>query len=417
MRKRFSTLLLISALASAVAVTLAAPVSAGPICTCGDAAPCGDEECDDGNTVAGDGCDPDCREEVCGNGGEPQPSTTPPEECDDGNTIDDDGCTAPDCQFDCGDGEIDAGTTPPETCEDGNATNGDGCDDDTTSDPPGNCSTTECGNGVVTGDELCDDGNTVDDATCLGNCTVPCAPTSKAQGACVNSVNGNGARVLKARNADNDTCYKATAAGKQADFLACFGDDLKQKVSKAGAKTTNTVAKKCAGEGLPSFAFTDAATVNTAADTESNDAFLFVFGAMPTIVLKSTDKAAAGCQAAAVILLNRQIDTVAKEANRAKKAALKGGKRGTPPPVCSGAQLADAIDAALTGNGKILAAAGKIASTLGKKCTDGIVDANFDCAGAATSVATLATCIETTALRAACGWMEAADTIDLACAD
>jgi cysteine-rich repeat protein len=414
MWKRLSTLRLFSALAWAGAVMLAAAASAGPLCECGDADPCGTEACDDGNTVEGDGCDNGCQIEECGNGFPPQAGTTPPEECDDANTVDDDGCTYPDCQFDCGDGEIDPATTPPETCEDGNGTNGDGCDDDAAND--GNCTDTRCGNGVVTTGEDCDDGNTVDDETCLANCTAPCAPTSKSQQACVNSVNGNGAGVLKARNADNATCYKAAAAEKES-FDACFGDDLKGMVAKAQAKTTATIAsKKCTGASLPTFAFTDAATVNAGANTASNDAVLFVFGAAPVIAPKKTEKENAACQAAAVVLLNKQLDTVAKEANKAKKTALKGGKRGTPAPVCSNAELADAIDAALSGNGKILAAAGKIASTLGKKCTDGIVDANFDCGGLATSVASLATCIETTALRAACQSMEAADGIDLVCA-
>jgi hypothetical protein len=56
-------------------------------------------------------------------------------------------------------------------------------------------------------------------------------------------------------------------------------------------------------------------------------------------------------------------------------------------------------------------------STLGRKCNDGIIDANFDCAGGATSVATLAACVEATAFRAACEAMEAPDDLDLACGD
>jgi cysteine-rich repeat protein len=47
------------------------------------------EDCDDGNTVGGDGCSADCSREVCGNG-----VLDPNEQCDDGNTVDGDGCTA-----------------------------------------------------------------------------------------------------------------------------------------------------------------------------------------------------------------------------------------------------------------------------------------------------------------------------------
>src|SRR5689334_17598961 len=58
---------------------------------CGDNVVAINEECDDGNTTAGDGCDATCHTEI-------------------GPT--------------CGDGNVDAG----EACDDGNNTDGDGCD-------------------------------------------------------------------------------------------------------------------------------------------------------------------------------------------------------------------------------------------------------------------------------------------------
>ncbi|MCC7343800.1 MAG: DUF4215 domain-containing protein, partial [Deltaproteobacteria bacterium] len=63
---------------------------------CGDGKLAAPEECDDGNTVDGDGCDAQCRQEMkpifplepeCGNG---IPSKG--EACDDSNTLDGDGC-------------------------------------------------------------------------------------------------------------------------------------------------------------------------------------------------------------------------------------------------------------------------------------------------------------------------------------
>ncbi|HZP43808.1 MAG TPA: M12 family metallo-peptidase, partial [Candidatus Binatia bacterium] len=59
--------------------------------TCGDGVVEGDEECDDGNMVGGDGCSADCR--LCGNG-----LLDAGEECDDGNESYDDGCT-PSCRL------------------------------------------------------------------------------------------------------------------------------------------------------------------------------------------------------------------------------------------------------------------------------------------------------------------------------
>jgi hypothetical protein len=49
------------------------------------------------------------------------------------------------------------------------------------------------------------------------------------------------------------------------------------------------------------------------------------------------------------------------QANKAKKAALKGGKRGTPPPVGSNTELADAIHAALDDNAQLVKAPARAA--------------------------------------------------------
>ncbi len=86
------------------------------------------EQCDDGNTVSGDGCSANCTIEpppaVCGNG-----ILEPGEECDDGNTVSGDGCSA-DCTIEpppavCGNGILE----PGEQCDDGNLDVGDGCSD------------------------------------------------------------------------------------------------------------------------------------------------------------------------------------------------------------------------------------------------------------------------------------------------
>ena len=55
--------------------------------TCGNGTLDPGEDCDDGNTAAGDGCSPVCRLEVCGNG-----IVEGNEQCDDGNTVNGDGC-------------------------------------------------------------------------------------------------------------------------------------------------------------------------------------------------------------------------------------------------------------------------------------------------------------------------------------
>jgi fibro-slime domain-containing protein len=87
----------------------AAPGSAAYIAAAKAAAEPG-EGCDDGNTIAGDGCGPTCQLEPIVTVG-PSPSvavtcgdglTTGSEECDDGNTTSGDGCSYPDCKIEAG---------------------------------------------------------------------------------------------------------------------------------------------------------------------------------------------------------------------------------------------------------------------------------------------------------------------------
>jgi cysteine-rich repeat protein len=132
---------------------------------CGNNIKEGTEECDDGNQVEGDGCEPGCVVTgVCGNG-----KVEAGENCDDNNTEDGDECSA-DCQtvttpVVCGNGT----TEGEEQCDDGNDVDGDGCQNDCTITPP------ECGNGKVEDGEDCDDGNKVNGGPgdfCKNDCSV-----------------------------------------------------------------------------------------------------------------------------------------------------------------------------------------------------------------------------------------------------
>ncbi len=119
------------------------------------------EQCDDGNTTAGDGCDETCQVvPVCGNN-----FVEFPEECDDGNTVDGDGCEA-DCRVIpvCGNGLFER----DEECDDGNTRSGDGCD--------ASCRLERCG------DVICDDGNPCTINTCQDASTGTCAVTPVANG-------------------------------------------------------------------------------------------------------------------------------------------------------------------------------------------------------------------------------------------
>lgn len=117
------------------------------------------EECDDGNTVGGDGCSAACTAEaVCGDS-----VTEPPEECDDGNTTSGDGCSDVCIVEFCGDGTPQAGIG--ETCDDGNTTSGDGCS--------ATCQIEFCGDDVHQ-PLLGEDCDGTDDAACPGSCSPTC---------------------------------------------------------------------------------------------------------------------------------------------------------------------------------------------------------------------------------------------------
>jgi fibro-slime domain-containing protein len=161
------------------------------------------EECDDGNTMAGDGCSGTCQKEpnfdcptpgqfcistaVCGDG-----IVAGNEQCDDGNTVGGDGCSA-NCRQEmgwickdagkpcvpappppCGNGVRDMG----EECDDGNVKNNDGCSAKCTIETGWTCPTAGmpctlipfCGDGKRDPGEECDDGNVTPGDGCSGTC-------------------------------------------------------------------------------------------------------------------------------------------------------------------------------------------------------------------------------------------------------
>jgi fibro-slime domain-containing protein len=168
------------------------------------------EECDDGNSLPGDGCSGVCKVEpfhTCPNEGAPCISQIvcgdgilgPGEACDDGNTAPGDGCASKcnlvengySCRnagapcmrvFLCGDSIAD----PNEGCDDGNGTDGDGCDAKCRIEfgykcdgSPSQCSPTTCGDKKIEGAESCDDGNAIPFDGCSATCQAePKCPSS-----------------------------------------------------------------------------------------------------------------------------------------------------------------------------------------------------------------------------------------------
>jgi len=250
----------------------------GAVASCvGTSAPgCGDgivqaqlgEECDDGNSVSGDGCSGVCKVEpyytcptaaqpcvttiVCGDG-----KVGPGEACDDGNHTAGDGCAA-DCRsvekgyacptpgsacmktHVCGDGNVDSN----EGCDDGNNAAGDGCDVRCRIElgfkcggQPSACTKTVCGDGKLEGAESCDDGNGVPFDGCSATCQ---AEPACATGTACTSTCGDGI-VLGDEQCDDGNLRNGDGCSNTCKFESGFTCDTPTCVKDAKGDCTMTV--------------------------------------------------------------------------------------------------------------------------------------------------------------------------------
>jgi cysteine-rich repeat protein len=211
---------------SAVGIERGSFVDAPPPGVCGNGSVESGEQCDDRNTLPGDGCSPSCTIEQlgCGDGKvDPPEQCDPPdgvtcdnrcqpisivcgngivqlgEECDDSNTLPGDGCS-PTCtieqgeQGECGDGTVDPleQCDPPDgvtcdgqcqlipiACGNGIVQPGEACEPPLTNTCDANCQTVEfCGDGILQPEEECDDGNTMSGDGCSPDCAIEAADCS-----------------------------------------------------------------------------------------------------------------------------------------------------------------------------------------------------------------------------------------------
>jgi cysteine-rich repeat protein len=163
---------------------------------CGNGVPGAFEQCDDGNSRRGDGCDVACRiepgwscseagcVEACGDG-----RIVGQETCDFGYLAGNDAtlsaacvscnvvagwaCDATGCDESCGNTLLDA----REQCDDGALVSGDGCSPNCIVEAGwacdgGGCAAARCGDGITVAAERCDDGNNQAGDGCSSQCVV-----------------------------------------------------------------------------------------------------------------------------------------------------------------------------------------------------------------------------------------------------
>jgi hypothetical protein len=170
---------------------------------------------------------------------------------------------------------------------------------------------------------------------------------SKDKQNCINQINKNFAKVVKAQGKVISACIKAGARGELGGqgIEACMTAD-NAKVNKAKEKTVTKETKKClaAPEQLPDFGFVGAALANRVAIEKELALMHAIFGSdlddpNRGIQLSFFNKNTAKCQLDVTKEAQKCQDAKLKVFNSCKKGALKG-KVG--PAVDSAQQLQDA---------------------------------------------------------------------------
>jgi cysteine-rich repeat protein len=371
---------------------------------CGNGTTEGDEQCDDGGVEPGDGCSPTCTVEECGNA-----TVDFGEECDDGNTAALDGCDGA-CLLECGNGA----TEGAEECDDGDRESGDGCSSE--------CLAEVCGNARVDSGEECDDGNTVASDGCDAACQAE-EPASKAVRGCIAKLNEAGAALAKAQHKVARACLDDAAAGRVGELgvpataQACLGNDPDGKVAAKQAKTLSAEAKKCDPAELPTFGYAGGAAVNAAGVAEPIALVADVFGPDldAGLVLEAADPVGARCQAELLEGATALSDKLYKLAVAEKKRLLAGKSDGSL--AISNEALQNGLFAFLDADadGKVAAKEDKLRSGAAKRCTGVGLDAAFPGCAPSASVDALSTCTIGAARCRFCRGFNAFDGIALDC--
>ena len=241
---------------------------------------------------------------------------------------------------------------------------------------------------------------------------VACAPTpaSTDQQKCVNAMNKAYAKLAKTQGKEIEKCIKDGPKGKLPGTIEeCTTADVKLKVSKAMQKTIDTEIKKC--PEAPTFAKSDAATVNQAAVDRELELAHQIFGADIDAAVTAESK----CQQKTYKQARKCVDTQLKEFIKCKKSGLKGkeapGGADLPFDDTGDLELCLGHDP----KGKILKACDtKVTDTIVKSCVLGPISGSLPGCGTDDSVAAK-DCVQAAATCRVCLGLNAADGMAINC--
>jgi hypothetical protein len=201
---------------------------------------------------------------------------------------------------------------------------------------------------------------------------------------CVNGVSKAGIKINKAQGKANARCLKGAARGEIGSPQSCLTADSGGNVAAKIDKATAFAADRCLP--APAFGFSDASTLDDAAQQAALGVISDVFGGDLTGVV-ATDPAGALCQAAALKGAQKLFALSTQLFIKCEKAGLAGDGM----LFVSAPQLAACFDNVTT-NAKLLKSLSKLGKTIAGKCSGPLATLLPGACGTARNVAY---CIET----------------------
>ena len=233
-------------------------------------------------------------------------------------------------------------------------------------------------------------------------------------------MNKDGEKVNKAQLKENERCLKDFQWERLAPmtFDTCTTADRKGRVQRAKERTETQDVRKCDSLDVPPpFAYTDSATVNTAAVNGALALTYEIFGGPALLdaglVTKADNKHTAKCQLEMLKRADKLEDTVLKEVIKAKKKALRD------ETVNSSAALEARLQAVLSSNVRINRTQATLVKRVDRKCggLPADPDAIFPgaCGEGDPSLGEVEACVIAAARYEACLKINAFDDLNLDC--